>query len=328
MSREPCWVQFWLALACVWKAWTQRPNIGKFYDDLTAFIWKCHSSSLWIPLQPSGKQQMGVTDALCCRCSDNKSLNDFEGNEYMFQHLINFYPTCVQSVQFRELNVSLQGCLKCSLYILRGVLCNLLVVTWGLGIWIFWNSAEEADGNSPVSQAYAVLPTSLFSWELGFWLYPRLLGGLRTCPNILIYNPLILEPRLWNLRDVLLFVCSSCEVSGQGVLDAKKGVIQREQHSADGGRLVSSIDRGLKGTSVLLLATPWNPHATICSSRLLTSDGLSVWGEVYIEWEHQYLMSYSEGGNCKTTNKEYALKTIWRAKAGWEVGQEGRSLGL
>lgn len=35
----------------------------------------------------------------------------------------------------------------------------------------------------------------------------------------------------------------------------RKEAIQREQHLAAGDRLVSSIDKGLKGTTVLLLAT-------------------------------------------------------------------------
>lgn len=114
---------------------------------------------------------------------------------------------------------------------------------------------------------------------------PSPFGGpeRKDTPQHLIYNALILESRLWNLRGVLWFVCSWCEVAGQGVLDAKKGGHPKRAALSWWGRLVSSIDQGLKGTSVLLLATAWNPHATVCSSRLSTSDGLSVWGEVYTE---------------------------------------------
>lgn len=138
----------------------------------------------------------------------------------MFQHLVNFYPICAQSVQFKWLNVSWPCCLKC-----RAVLCSLLVATWGLGIWIFWNSVEEADVDSSVSQVYAVPLHCCFpeTWASGST--PNFWGAWEEghAPTSFVYNLLILESRLWNLRDVLRFVWSSCEVTGQGVLDAKKG---------------------------------------------------------------------------------------------------------
>lgn len=34
--------------------------------------------------------------------------------------------------------------------------------------------------------------------------------------------------------------------------------------------------------------------------------------------EHQYLMSYSEGGSCKTTSKEYYLNNNLKGKKGGE----------
>lgn len=258
---------------------------------------------------------MGVTDVLCCRCSDNRSLNDFSRDENTFQHLVNFYPTCAHSVQFRWLNVNLQCCLK-----RRAVLCSLLV-TWGVGIRMFWNTAEEADVDSSVSRCmqYPNIPVFL---RPGLLALPPPFGGLRgrTCPNILVYNPLILESRLWNLRDVLWFVCSSCEVTGQGVLDAKKGSPPKTAARSRWGQ-AGEQHKGQRGTRVLLLATPWSPHAAVCSNRLLTSDGLSVWGEVHTE----YLMSYSEGGSSKTTSKEYDLNNNLKGKKGVR-GLRGRQV--
>lgn len=198
----------------------------------------------------------------------------------MFQHLVNFYPTHAQSAQFRWLNAILQCCLK-----YRALLCSLSVVTWGLGIWIFWNSADRADVGSAVLHLCAVSPTSLFSWDLGLWLYPCFLGGLRgrTCHNILVYNLLYLESRLWNLRDVSWFFAIHVKWQDRECWMPRREVIQRDQHLADGGRLEISSDEGLKGTSVLLLARPWSPHTTICSIRLLSSERLPVWCEVYTE---------------------------------------------
>lgn len=94
----------------------------------------------------------------------------------------------------------------------------------------------------------------------------------------------------------------------------RREAIQREQHLAGGDRLVSSIDKGLKGTSVLLLATRWNLHATICSGRLLASDGLSVWGVYRVRAPVSDVLW--EGWNCKTTSKEYALKNNLKGKSG------------
>lgn len=154
--------------------------------------------------------------------------------------------------------------------------------------------------DSAVAQVPAVpsWPCSPKAWGLdhppGLLECPR--GG--TYSTILICNSLILESKLWNLRDVIFFLCNSNEVTGQRALGGNKwGHSKRVAVTSWGSAYWWRFEGYI---CMLFLATSWSPDIAICSNKLLTSEGLSVQGEVYTEKEHQYLVSHSKGGSCRT----------------------------